>query len=279
MEFSHSSALENKKQSTNLCKWCEEIGVSIGEKEKRLILEYLEELIKYNWRINLVAKASDEQILRKHFIDSLACSSLLPKERYVHLLDIGTGAGFPGLVLKIIRPDIFVHLLEASRKKCFFLGHIISLLKLDGVKILNGRAEHFGHSDGYTEGYELVVCRAVAHLSVISEYAFPLLQVGGLFIAQKGPAGMKEFEEGKGAVKVLGGKLKEIKEFVLPGGREKRVILAFRKERVTPSEYPRGNGVPARKPLHTLIVPRGTMHIRTLDKKKLSKMGVVGHKT
>jgi 16S rRNA (guanine527-N7)-methyltransferase len=265
MEFSHSSALENNNQVKNLREWGEEVGISIGRKEKERILAYLEELVDYNWRINLVAKASEEEILRKHFIDSLACYSLLPKEHYLHLLDIGTGAGFPGIVLKIVRPDIIVHLLEASRRKCFFLGHIVSLLKFDGIKILNGRAEDFGQSDGYARGYDVVVCRAVAHLSVIFEYAFPLLRLGGLFIAQKGPSGMNELEEVKGVLKVLGGKLKETKEFVLPGGREKRIIFVFRKERETSSKYPRKRGIPAKKPLHTLNVPRGTKHKRKIN--------------
>ena len=241
-----------------LSDWCKEIRVSIGKKEETQILTYLEELIAWNRKMSLVGKASDEEILRKHFIDSLTCSSLIDDQESPHLLDIGAGAGFPGLVLKIIRPDICIDLLEASGKKCLFLKHIVSLLKVEGVEILNGRAEHYGHMDGYRESYDLVVSRAVAHLSIVSEYAFPFLRLGGVFIALKGPAGVDEFEEGKKALEILGGKLKEIKEFVLPGGGERRVVFAFRKVSATPSEYPRRNGVPAKKPLHVGIVPRGT---------------------
>ncbi len=235
-----------------LSEWCEKIGVSIGGHERRQILTYLNELIVWNRSMNLVGKGSNKQILRKHFIDSLTCSFLLPEQESLHLLDIGTGAGFPGLVLRIVRPNIVTHLLDASEKKCLFLRRIVSLLRLDAVRVLNGRAEDFGHMDGYRESYDIVISRAVGHLSIISEYAFPFLRSGGLFIAQKGPAGMDEFEEGKDALKVLGGKLEEIKEFVLPGGRERRVIFAFRKEKATPHEYPRRNGVPGKKPLHTL---------------------------
>ncbi len=239
-----------------LAEWCEKIGVSIGGYERRQVLTYLNELIAWNRKMNLVAKASSEQILRKHFIDSLTCSSLLPDQQSLRLLDIGTGGGFPGLVLKIIRPDIVTHLLEASEKKCVFLRHIVSILELDGVRVLSGRAEDFGHMDGYRESYDITIARAVGHLSIISEYAFPFLRLEGLFIAQKGSRGMDEFEEARDALKVLGGKLEEIKRLVLPGGRERRVIFAFRKEKATPAEYPRRKGVPAKRPIRAVKEPR-----------------------
>ncbi len=239
-----------------LSTWCEEIGVSIGGEEKRQIFLYLSELVDWNRRLNLVAKTSKEQILRKHFVDSLSLVPFVPDQRCLKLLDVGTGAGFPGLVLKIASPGILVSLLESSEKKCVFLRHVISLLELDGVDVLTGRAECWGSMDIHRENYDIVVCRAVAHLSVVSEYAFPFLKTGGFFMAQKGPAGLREFEEAKDAIGVLGGEFKEEKEFVLPGGGERRVILVFRKERATPPGYPRRNGVPAKKPLQN--VPRGT---------------------
>lgn len=259
-----------------LTEWCEKIGVSVGSMEKQQIFSYLEELVDWNGRVNLVARASKEEILRKHFVDSLSLTPFIPekdkfglapfipeKDKFgcgtLRLLDIGTGAGFPGLVLKIVRPDVLAHLLESSQKKCLFLKHIISILAMAQVEILNGRAEIYGHSDGYRESYDVVTCRAVAHLSTVSEYAFPFLKIGGLFITQKGPAGMDEIDEGKGTLKILGGKLDRIKEFILPGGAEKRCIFVFRKVRETPTEYPRRNGIPAKKPLHTLNVPRGTL--------------------
>ena len=232
-----------------LSRWCGEIGVSIGEKEKQKILVYLRELIEWNQRANLVAKSCAEEIMRKHFIDSLACVSLLPEEKCLHVIDIGTGAGFPGLVLKIARPDIVICLLDASRKKCDFLKYVVSVLKLEGAEVVNGRAEVLGHMPEYRESFDVVVCRAVARLSIIYEYALPFLQLGGILIAQKGPAGIDEFEKGKDVLKILGGKFKESRECVLPCGSEKRINFSFRKERKTPSEYPRRNGVPARKPL------------------------------
>ncbi len=264
-----------------LAEWCQEIGVSIGGHERRQILRYLDELIAWNRSMNLVGKASEKQILRRHFIDSLSCSSLLPGKQSLHLLDIGTGAGFPGLVLKVVRPDIVTHLLESSGKKCVFLRHIVSILELDGVEVLSARAEDFGHRDGYRESYDIVVSRAVGHLSIILEYAFPFLRSGGLFIAQKGPSGMDEFEEGKGALKILGGKLEEMKEFVLPGGGERRVIFAFRKEKATPAEYPRRNGVPAKRPLHAVKKPRrnavpGRKAVRTVKKSRAAKCLICG---
>ncbi len=248
-----------------LSAWCEEIGVSVGSKQKWQILLYLSELVDWNRRLNLVAKASDEQILRKHFVDSLSLVPFVPARQHSKLLDVGAGAGFPGLVLKIACPSIFVSLLESSEKKCVFLRHVISLLELDGVDVLTGRAECWGRMDSQRERYDVVVCRAVAHLSVVSEYAFPFLKTGGFFMAQKGPAGPREFEEAKDAIGFLGGKLKEKREFVLPGGGERRIILIFRKEGVTPPEYPRRDGVPAKKPLQN--VPRGTIPGRGAEEK------------
>jgi len=250
--------LGNRIHMAKLAEWCEEIGVPVGEKELSRIFTYFEELSGWNQKVNLVAKATDEEILRKHFVDSLTCLPFIPEQQSLRLLDIGTGAGFPGLVLKVMRPDVVVHLLESSGKKCFFLKHVISTLKLDGVEILNGRAEHFAHIDEYRHKYDVVVCRAVAHLSVGCEYAFPFLRTDGLFIAQKGPSGMNELEEASGALAVLGGEFKESREFLLPGGEEKRLIFVFRKKNATPPEYPRREGVPSKKPLHGINVPRGT---------------------
>ncbi len=245
-----------------LSEWSEKVGVSVGRKERQQIFSYLEELVDWNQRMNLVARASKEELLRKHFVDSLSVAGFIPEKARsgrdaLKLLDIGTGAGFPGLVLKIVRSDILVHLLESSKKKCLFLKHIISILALDKIEVLNGRAEIFGHSNGCRESYNIVTCRAVAHLSTVSEYAFPFLKIGGLFIAQKGSAGVEEIGEGKGTLKILGGRLDKIEKFILPGGFEKRGIFVFRKVWETPPEYPRRNGIPAKKPLHN--VPRGTL--------------------
>ncbi len=256
MGSSRNFVLENDQIPKLLSGWLKEAGVSISPGKKQQILKYLDELIDWNQRVNLVAKAPAQEILRKHFIDSISISSLVPKRGGVRLMDVGTGAGFPGLVLKIIRPDIYVYLLESSKKKCFFLEHIVSILNLDEVGILNGRAESFGHVNDYRETCNVVTCRAVSHLSVISEYSFPFLKKGGLFIAQKGPAGISEFEETEDAVRTLGGKLFLVKEIVLPCKMERRVILVFKKNRETPRDYPRRNGVPAKCPLHLMLKGR-----------------------
>ncbi len=248
--------MENDQTPKLLSGWLKEAGVSIAPGKKRQILKYLDELIIWNRRMNLVAKAPEQEILRKHFIDSISISSLVPKRGGVRLMDVGTGAGFPGLVLKIIRPDIYVYLLESSRKKCLFLEHIVSILNLDEVGILNGRAEFFGHVSDYRDACDVVTCRAVSHLSVISEYSFPFLKKGGLFIVQKGPAGIGEFEETEDAIRILGGEICLTKELFLPCKKEKRVILVFKKMRETPRDYPRRNGIPAKYPLHLKISER-----------------------
>ena len=241
--------MENESTHKLLSLWLKEAGVSAAPKKKQQILKYLDELIIWNRRMNLVAKAPAQEILRKHFIDSISIGSLLPQRGGMRLIDVGTGAGFPGLVLKIIRPDIYVYLLESSKRKSSFLEHIVSILNLDEVGILNGRAEVFGHVNDYRETCNVAVCRAVSHLSVISEYSFPFLKKGGLFIAQKGPAGIGELEETENVIRTLGGEIYLTKELFLPCKKEKRVILVFKKERETPPDYPRRNGVPIKKPL------------------------------
>jgi len=212
---------------------------------------YYEELIAWKERANLTAITDYQEVQIKHFLDSLSCLLVLtglPIERW-RSLDIGAGAGFPGLPLKIARPQMEMALLEAKKKRARFLQHLVERLALPGVAIIEGRAEELGHQPGHREGYDLVLARAVATLPVLLEYALPLCRIGGIFIAQKGPDIEEELEASQVALKVLGGHLREVKSLELPFSMGQRNLVVVEKVAPTPEKYPRRPGVPAKKPL------------------------------
>jgi len=212
---------------------------------------YYEELIAWNERVNLTAITDYQEVQVKHFLDSLSCLLVLaglPMERWRHL-DIGAGAGFPGLALKIALPQMELTLLEAKKKRVRFLQHLVERLELAGVAIIKGRAEELGRKHGHREGYDLVLARAVATLPVLLEYALPLCRIGGIFLAQKGPAIEEELETSKLALRVLGGQVREVRGLELPRSMGRRNLVVVEKVAPTPEKYPRRPGVPAKRPL------------------------------
>lgn len=212
---------------------------------------YYEELIAWNERANLTAITDYREVQIKHFLDSLSCLLVLeglPLERW-RGLDIGAGAGLPGLPLKIARPQMGMALLEAKKKKVGFLEHMVERLELPGVKIIRGRAEELGQKQGHREGYDLVLARAVATLPVLLEYALPLCRLAGIFLAQKGPDIKGELETSQVALKVLGGRLREVRGLELPHSMGRRNLVVVEKVAPTPEKYPRRPGVPAKRPL------------------------------
>ncbi len=212
---------------------------------------YYEELIAWNERANLTAITDYQEVQIKHFLDSLSCLLVLeglPIERWRYL-DIGAGAGFPGLPLKIARPRMELTLLEAKKKRVRFLQHLVERLKLPGVAIIKGRAEELGRQPGHREGYDLVLARAVATLPVLLEYALPLCRIGGIFLAQKGPDIKGELETSQVALRVLGGRLREVRGLELSHSMGRRSLVVVEKVAPTPEEYPRRPGVPAKRPL------------------------------
>jgi len=247
-----------KALESRLVEWCREAGVEIDCGTAGMLWRYFCELSRRNKKMNLVSRQPDSVILRKHFVDSVTCVPLLPGRTGLKLIDIGSGAGFPGMVIKIVRNDITVDLLESVRKRCGFLEEIISILGLSGVSAVHGRAEEIAHLDEFRGGYDIVTCRAVSSLVTDLEYGLPFLRVGGLMIVQKGRGAGKELGDADGVMRILGGRLKEVKKLVLPGGREKRTIPVIMKESLTPPVYPRRSGIPARRPLRAENVPRGT---------------------
>jgi len=206
-------------------------------------------LKEWNKKMNLTALETDEEIIYKHFLDSLFCLKLDLNWQEKKILDVGTGAGFPGLPLKIYLDSVEVHLLDSLKKRVLFLEEVIKNLNLKNVFCFHGRAEDFGKNDAFREQYDLVTARAVARLPVLLELCLPFVKKDGFFIALKGPEGINELEESKEALSLLGGKVHILKYFIIQGIRQERVLIAFQKTSPTPSKYPRKAGIPQKRPL------------------------------
>ena len=225
-----------------------EIGLGELEEDKEELFRiYLRELRIWNKKFNLTSYESEREIIVYHFLDSLLPLSFFPIKEG-NLLDIGSGAGFPGVPLKIIQPAFSLYLLEANKKRILFLKNTREKLGID-FEILEGRAEDLGRNPQYREQFPLAVARAVAPLPVLLEYSLPFLKIGGIFIAYKGPKLKEELSGSARALSVLGGRVGEIKEATLPIVGEKRMFLFVVKERETPQNYPRRAGIPSKHPL------------------------------
>ncbi|HEY58045.1 MAG TPA: 16S rRNA (guanine(527)-N(7))-methyltransferase RsmG [Anaerolineae bacterium] len=210
---------------------------------------YKQELLGWNQRVNLTAIREPEAVDAKHFLDSLSCLRVLGRRPEQRIVDVGTGAGFPGLVLKIACPSWEVTLVEAVGKKVAFCRHIVETLGLEGVEVLHTRAEELGHDPAHREAYDWAVARAVARLPILAEYLLPLVRVGGAMLAQKGETGPAEAQEAEYAIRVLGGELDRVVPVEVPGVAEDRYLIVVRKVAPTPARLPRRAGVPAKRPL------------------------------
>ncbi|MBA7559580.1 16S rRNA (guanine(527)-N(7))-methyltransferase RsmG [Candidatus Atribacteria bacterium 1244-E10-H5-B2] len=231
---------------------CQKMGININNEQIRKFSRYLELLVQWNQKINLTSLKTPKEIIIKHFLDSISCVKVINK--YVNIegisvIDVGAGAGFPGMPIKIIYPSIRLSLLEARKKKTIFLEKVTEEINFQKVKILNGRAEIFGRSVDFREKYDIVISRAVAPLNVLSEYCLPLVRVGGLFIAQKGRSYKQETEKSLKTVQVLGGELIGAENVRIPFINQERYLLVIKKIKDTPSKYPRKEGLPQKRPL------------------------------
>jgi len=225
-------------------------GLGLTRDQMEAFEIYYQQLITWNERVNLTAITEYEEVQVKHFLDSLSCLQVLTTFPFgTRCIDIGAGAGFPGLPLKIVRPQMRLTLLEATGKKVLFLEHIVRELRLREVEIIKGRAEELGRRSGHREGYEVALARAVAQLSVLLEYGLPLLMVGGIFVAQKGVEIEGEVEAAQAAMKALGGRMKEVRVVQLPGLEAPRHLVVVEKVASTSEKYPRRAGMPAKRPL------------------------------
>ncbi len=223
-----------------------EIGVVINKEQEEQFSSFLTLLQEWNSKVNLTAIRETEDIITKHFIDSLSLLKYLPKKK-IRLVDIGTGAGFPGIPLKIMRPDIELLLLESVGKKCKFLEEASALLNIPNIEIANARAEEVGRHVNYRESYDVATARAVSRLGIIGEYALPLLKVGGILLAQKDIT-KENPTDAKQALDLIGGVIKSIDDIPY-SGLEQRKIIIIEKTTKTSDDYPRAIGIPEQKPL------------------------------
>jgi len=206
---------------------------------------FFSKLIEYNKMFNLTSITEKNEVYNKHFIDSVAGEFLFKKGASV--IEIGSGAGFPSIPLKLIRPDLSFVLVESTGKKCGFLRTIVDSLSLKDMKVLNVRAEDLARDASFREKFDCVTARAVAKMNTLSEYCLPFLKLGGSFIAYKGNV-KEELKEAENAVSLLGGEIKEVINYSIEGGEERSLVEVV-KVRHTPEQYPRGNGKERTKPL------------------------------
>jgi len=215
------------------------------------LITYERELLEWNQKFNLTAIRDVESIRTKHFLDSFSCvlAWTLRANPPQRLIDVGTGAGFPGIPLKILYPGMDLTLVESVGKKAMFCQHVVDMLGLEDVEIVHARAEDLGQDPNHREEYDWAVARAVAKFNVLSEYLIPLVKPGGHMLAQKGESGPTEAQSAEKAMKLLGGKLEELIPVNLPGVAEDRYLVVVEKVKATPPEYPRKKGVPTKQPL------------------------------
>ena len=213
------------------------------------LITYERELMDWNQKFNLTAIREMEAIRTKHFLDSFSCVLAWKANPPTRLVDVGTGAGFPGLPLKILYPNLQLTLVESVGKKAMFCQHIVRVLGLDGVEVIQARAETLGQDPKHREAYDWALARAVAQMNVLSEFLLPLVKVGGMMLAQKGESGPAEAQSAEGAMKLLGGRLKQVMQVNLPGVADDRFLILVEKTAATPPKYPRKPGVPAKTPL------------------------------
>jgi 16S rRNA (guanine527-N7)-methyltransferase len=225
------------------------LGVRLTPAQLEAFEWYAGALLEWNEKVNLTAITAPGEIGIKHFVDSLTCLLAMDLRKGDRLIDVGTGAGFPGLPLKIVRPQLKVVLVEATAKKAQFCRHVVGGLGLEGVDVLHARAEAVGHDPDHRQAYDWVVARAVASLPVLAEYLLPLARIGGLVVAQKGETGPAEVHAAEAAIKHLGGHVRQLRKIELPKVADTRYLVLIDKVAATPAAFPRRPGVPSKKPL------------------------------
>lgn len=227
----------------------ERLDIHLSEKQEKQFYQYYELLVKWNKVMNLTAIVDYKEVQEKHFIDSLSLVKMINIKSVHTLIDVGTGAGFPGLPLKIVFPHLEVILLDSLQKRILFLNEVIRDLGLFQIEAKHGRAEDYAKDVKYRENFDLCVSRAVADLSVLSEYCIPFVKIGGKFISYKSDLIDEEVKHSENAIHILGGNIQKIEKFQLPESEIKRSFISISKERTTNKRYPRKAGIPLKKPL------------------------------
>lgn len=225
------------------------LGLTLTEFQLQQFMQYYELLIEWNSFMNLTAITEFQEVCTKHFIDSLSLCKAMDCSKEISIIDVGTGAGFPGIPLKIAFPNLRITLLDSLGKRVKFLKEVIEKLGLEQIDAIHGRAEDFAKPDMLREQFDLCVSRAVANLSTLSEYCIPYVKVGGFFISYKSEKVTEEMTAAKNAVSLLGGELQEQVAFVLPNTDIYRNLVTIKKIKATPKKYPRKAGLPSKEPL------------------------------
>jgi 16S rRNA (guanine527-N7)-methyltransferase len=248
---------DSQQRLLQLQEGCRALGITLDAQQLAQFESYYHELVEWNEKFNLTAITDYTEVQIKHFLDSLVALPLvaaqigeaLPLQRPLHLLDVGTGAGFPGIPLKIVAPHLKVTLMDGTGKKVTFLREVVAKLGLRDVEVVQGRAEEMGNHPNYRANFDLVTARAVAALNTLVEYLLPLVRRGGLAVIYKGSSAPQEHNEARKAIDLLGGETVRLTPVQVPLLEEQRYILLIKKQRATPDRFPRGQGLPRKKPL------------------------------
>ena len=226
-----------------------ELGITLNEVQKRQFLQFYELLVEWNKVMNLTGITEYEEVNEKHFVDSLSIVKAIDMDSVETVIDIGTGAGFPGIPLKIAFPNLKVVLLDSLNKRILFLNTVIDTLQLTDIQTIHGRAEDFAKQQAYRERFDLCVSRAVANLATLSEYCLPYVRVDGMFIPYKSGEITEELQQSQNAIHVLGGKVTDVVKFRLPGTEIGRSFVKIKKVQNTAKKYPRKAGLPSKEPI------------------------------
>ena len=226
-----------------------ELNITLDENQSEQFHIFYNLLTEWNKVMNLTGITEYEEVVEKHFLDSLAIVKAVDLQKVQNIIDIGTGAGFPGIPLKIAYPQLDVTLLDSLNKRVRFLDTVIENTGLNGIKAMHGRAEDYAKQTEYRENYDLCVSRAVANLATLSEYCIPYIRTGGIFVPYKSEDVENEVEHSKKAISLLGGNIKDIVKFQLPGTDIGRSFIIIEKTNITPKKYPRKAGLPTKEPL------------------------------
>lgn len=226
-----------------------EKGIPLSEQQVEQFSTYFQTLVEWNDKINLTAITDKPGVYLKHFYDSLTAAFYHDFTKELHICDVGAGAGFPSIPLKICFPQLKVTIVDSLNKRITFLNHLANQLELSGVAFYHDRAETFGQNKQFRHTFDVVMARAVARTSVLSELCLPLCKTGGTFIAMKGPHAQEELEDAKNAIALLGAEVREIHTLSLPNDNGERNLVLMEKKRKTPKQYPRKPGVPNKTPL------------------------------
>ena len=239
--------MEKEEFKRELAKKAMQFEINLSEEQQGMFYEYMQLLLEWNEKMNLTAITEPKEVLIKHFIDSISIKPYIEKGEKV--LDVGTGAGFPGIPLKIVLPSNEFILLDSLNKRTNFLKQVITNLKLEKIEAVHGRAEEFCKVPKKREGYDIVTSRAVAKLNVLLEYMLPFVKIGGKCICMKSSEISEELQEAGKAIEVLGGKIEKVEEIILEDTDIQRKIVIIKKIKETPKKYPRKAGTPIKEPI------------------------------